>query len=108
MIETRPRSSAAAWRRTPVICAPSPISHTQLVRSLRNAFPCPGPIPEAIEARCQRVAAKANETAAKIARTAADAFISGLHYGIGAAAFVTWHKADEPVDEEENTDARVP
>ena len=72
MIETRPRSSAAACRTRPTPCAPRPISQTTLVSRPTSV---PGWRKETSlrlsVAFCQSVAASAKKKAAKIARRAA-------------------------------------
>jgi hypothetical protein len=50
MIETRPRSSAAAWRMTPTICATRPSNQTHWVRSLRTDPGCRADTPVRLSA----------------------------------------------------------
>ena len=72
MIETRPRSSAAAWRTTPTIWAASPSSQTHWPRSTRKLVGCRKETPLRLSAAfCQSVAASAKQTAARSARRAA-------------------------------------
>ena len=72
MIETRPRSSAAAWSATPRICAPRPSSQTHWVSSTRNDFGWRKETPARLSAAfCHSVAARAKQKAAEIARSVA-------------------------------------
>src|SRR5262249_52048718 len=73
--ETRPRSSAAAWRATPTSCAASPSSQTHRVNSTTSDFGRRNEIPDSPSAAfCHSVAASAKQTAARRARVAANPF----------------------------------
>src|SRR5262245_56488644 len=102
MMATRPRSSAAPWSSTPMICATSPSSHTQLVRSPTKPFGLVASIPNRSDARCQSVAAKAKEIAARIARNAASPSTRRSPSAAHRERFESSHKPDKPVDDEES------